>query len=136
ARTSHAYHCTLRLQLDHCLRSKRQTPTARPLFPPWPRFCLFQGSYEQSLVFMMRLGSDSGRLGMPSLLPETLRDQVRLLGDQLGTTILEHHGPQLFRKIEEIRNLSKTLAQQAEDASVDYQPLIAALGRLPDADVL
>lgn len=73
---------------------------------------------------------------MPSLLPETLRDQVRLLGDQLGTTILEHHGPQLFRKIEEIRNLSKTLAQQAEDASVDYQPLIAALGRLPDADVL
>jgi phosphoenolpyruvate carboxylase len=73
-----------------------------------------------------------------SLLPEPLRDQVRLLGDQLGTTILEHHGPRIFNKIEEIRGLSKSLAQAVgkDGAPSDYQPLVQVLDRLPDAEVL
>jgi phosphoenolpyruvate carboxylase len=73
-----------------------------------------------------------------SLLPEPLRDQVRLLGDQLGNTILEHHGPRIFNKIEEIRGLSKSLAQaeRKDGAPTDYQPLVQVLDRLPDAEVL
>lgn len=70
-------------------------------------------------------------------LPEKLREDVRLLGELLGENILEHHGPQLFRRIEEIRQLSKALAQAtATGAAFDNGPLVQALGRLADSEVL
>lgn len=72
-----------------------------------------------------------------TVLPGKLREDVRLLGELLGENILEHHGPQLFRKIEEIRQLSKALAQAAASgAAIDNAPLVQALGRLADSDVL
>jgi phosphoenolpyruvate carboxylase len=72
-----------------------------------------------------------------TVLPEKLREDVRLLGELLGENILEHHGPQLFRKIEEIRHLSKTLAQAAASGvAADETPLVQVLGRLADSDVL
>lgn len=72
-----------------------------------------------------------------TVLPEKLREDVRLLGELLGENILQHHGPQLFRKIEEIRHLSKTLAQAAANgAGFDNAPLVQTLGHLADSDVL
>jgi phosphoenolpyruvate carboxylase len=71
-------------------------------------------------------------------LPGTLRDDVRLLGELLGNTILEHQGLTLFNQIEKIRQLAKALAlaQQYSDAvTIDYQPLVTALGALDDRDV-
>ena len=66
-------------------------------------------------------------------LPETLRDNVRLLGDLLGDTLLKHEGSEIFRKVEEIRALAKTLAN-AE--TIDAQPLIELLGTLKDTEIL
>lgn len=72
-----------------------------------------------------------------SALPGKLREEVRLLGELLGDNILEHHGPQVFRKIEEVRSLAKTLATaSANGAAIDHGPLVQALGRLADSDVL
>lgn len=69
---------------------------------------------------------------MPEL-PETLRDNVRLLGELLGETILEHEGPAIFRKVEEIRHLGKDI-NRSEDG--DTQPLIDVLDHLEDKDIL
>ena len=69
---------------------------------------------------------------MPEL-PETLRDNVRLLGELLGEIILEHEGPGLFRKVEDIRHLGKVI-NQTEDG--DSQPLIDMLDELEDKDIL
>ena len=66
-----------------------------------------------------------------SELPETLRDNVRLLGDLLGATIREHEGQALFDKVEEVRQLGK--AGQEED---DAAPLVDLLGELDDAHIL
>lgn len=66
-------------------------------------------------------------------LPETLRDNVRLLGELLGETLQEHEGPKLFKKVEEIRAISKNLAKT--DAG-DYKPLIQLLSQLEDKDIL
>lgn len=66
-------------------------------------------------------------------LPETLRDNVRLLGDLLGQIITHHEGETLFQRIEDIRNLSKSLAQAPE---VDYQPLVNSLTTLNEQDIL
>ncbi|WP_086929712.1 phosphoenolpyruvate carboxylase [Agarilytica rhodophyticola] len=66
-------------------------------------------------------------------LPEILRDNVRLLGQLLGETLLEHEGPKLYKKVEEIRALSKTLTQ-AQDG--DSTPLIDFLSQLEDKDIL
>ncbi len=72
-----------------------------------------------------------------TVLPGKLRDDVRLLGELLGENILEHHGPQLFRKVEEIRQLAKSLAQSASNgATSDHTQLVQALGKLADNDVL
>lgn len=78
-----------------------------------------------------------------TILPARLRDDVRLLGELLGDNILEHHGPQLFRRIEEIRNLAKTLAAAGEAGEPgtkgeagDYRSLRQVLAKLPDNDVL
>jgi len=66
-------------------------------------------------------------------LPETLRDNVRLLGDLLGETLLKHEGPKLFNKVEEIRALSKSLSLSQQS---DAEPLIDLLGQLEDKDIL
>jgi len=70
-------------------------------------------------------------------LPETLRDNVRLLGELLGENLLEHEGPKLFRKVEEIRALSKKLAQSSGDEHQEkFASLVEALSQLEDADIL
>ena len=72
-----------------------------------------------------------------TVLPGRLREDVRLLGELLGENILEHHGPQLFRKIEEIRHLAKALAQAAPSgAAIDHKSLVQLLSKLADQDVL
>jgi len=72
-------------------------------------------------------------------LPATLRHNVKLLGKLLGENLMEHESPKLFRKVEEIRALSKQLAlsspeeRRAEDSAA---PLVDALSQLEDADIL
>ncbi len=66
-------------------------------------------------------------------LPETLRDNVRTLGELLGRILASHEGEHTFNTVEEIRNTSKSLAQAQE---VDYQPLIDSLARLSDQEIL
>jgi phosphoenolpyruvate carboxylase len=66
-------------------------------------------------------------------LPETLRENVRLLGELLGETILAHEGEDLFAKVEGIRKLGKAI-NRAD--SGDSAPLVKLLGELDDADIL
>lgn len=66
-------------------------------------------------------------------LPETLRENVRLLGELLGETLLRHEGPEIFRKVEEIRHLGKNIVQSQDG---DTQPLIDFLSQLEDSEVL
>lgn len=68
-----------------------------------------------------------------SILPETLRENVRLLGELLGETIHAHEGSELFTKVESIRKLGKAI-NLAE--SGDSAPLVAMLGSLNDKDIL
>jgi phosphoenolpyruvate carboxylase len=68
-----------------------------------------------------------------SKLPDTLRENVRLLGDLLGETIHAHEGEALFAKVEGIRKLGKSITQ-AE--SGDSAPLVAMLSSLDDQDIL
>lgn len=68
-----------------------------------------------------------------SKLPETLRENVRLLGELLGETIHDHEGPEVFAKVESIRQLGKAInsAQNGDSA-----PLVKMLGELEDKDIL
>lgn len=66
-------------------------------------------------------------------LPETLRENVRLLGELLGETIRDHEGDARFSKVEQIRQLGKTI-NQSED--VDPAPLVQLLEELDDSDIL
>ena len=66
-------------------------------------------------------------------LPETLRENVRLLGELLGETIHAHEGEELFSKVEGIRKLGKAITK-AENG--DSAPLVAMLSSLNDQDVL
>lgn len=66
-------------------------------------------------------------------LPETLRENVRLLGELLGETIHAHEGADLFTKVEGIRKLGKAITR-AETG--DSAPLVTMLGELNDADIL
>ncbi len=68
-----------------------------------------------------------------SKLPETLRENVRLLGELLGETIHAHEGPELFAKVENIRKLGKEINQASNG---DSAPLVSMLEGLNDADVL
>jgi phosphoenolpyruvate carboxylase len=40
---------------------------------------------------------------------QALRDDIRLLGDLLGRTLVEQEGPSLFRTVEQIRQLTKSI---------------------------
>lgn len=66
-------------------------------------------------------------------LPETLREHVRLLGELLGETLLQHEGPSIYRKVEEIRTLGKAINN---GDTMDPQPLVNLLSQLEDTDVL
>lgn len=66
-------------------------------------------------------------------LPETLRDNVRLLGDLLGQTLLEHEGPAVFRKVEEIRAMAKCLNHKQNGG---YNALVSLLSKVDDKDIL
>ncbi|MBK8188648.1 MAG: phosphoenolpyruvate carboxylase [Cellvibrio sp.] len=66
-------------------------------------------------------------------LPDTLRDNVRLLGDLLGETILAHEGDELFIKVESIRKLGKAISKEIKG---DSAPLVAMLEKLDDKDIL
>ncbi|WP_439510301.1 phosphoenolpyruvate carboxylase [Marinimicrobium koreense] len=66
-------------------------------------------------------------------LPETLRENVRLLGELLGDTVRDHEGDDLFQKIEDIRQLGKAIQQSEEE---DSTPLVERLGELNDRDIL
>lgn len=66
-------------------------------------------------------------------LPDTLRDNVRLLGELLGETIHAHEGEDLFGKVEGIRKLGKAITR-AENG--DSAPLVTLLGELDDKDIL
>lgn len=68
-----------------------------------------------------------------TVIPETLRLNVRMLGEQLGDTLMERHGPELFRKVEEIRSLGKEVNRS--DSS-DPTPLTRVLSELEDKDIL
>ncbi|WP_041521619.1 phosphoenolpyruvate carboxylase [Gilvimarinus agarilyticus] len=66
-------------------------------------------------------------------LPETLRENVRLLGELLGETIREHEGEERFAKIEDIRQLGKSINQSEDE---DSSALVEMLGELDDNDIL
>jgi phosphoenolpyruvate carboxylase len=66
-------------------------------------------------------------------LPETLRENVRLLGELLGETIHAHEGEELFSKVEGIRKLGKAI-NKAENG--DSAPLVAMLSGLEDESIL
>lgn len=68
-----------------------------------------------------------------SKLPDTLRDNVRLLGELLGETIHDHEGEDLFTKVESIRKLGKSITRSEAG---DSAPLVKMLEELGDADIL
>lgn len=68
-----------------------------------------------------------------SNLPDVLRDDVRLLGELLGETLLQHEGPGVFKKIEEIRQLAKAINAGENE---DPKALTKVLSQLEDADIL
>jgi len=66
-------------------------------------------------------------------LPETLRENVRLLGELLGETVRDQEGEALFQKLEDIRQLAKAVHASEDE---DPAPLVERLGQLDDKDVL
>jgi phosphoenolpyruvate carboxylase len=66
-------------------------------------------------------------------LPDTLRQNVKLLGKILGTTLTKHESQDIFEKIEEIRSLSKPLTKNPD---ADASGLIDYLSNLPDETIL
>ncbi|MGQ7247042.1 phosphoenolpyruvate carboxylase [Halomonas sp. V046] len=66
-------------------------------------------------------------------LHESLRDNVRILGDSLGRTIADDLGPDFVARIETIRGLAKS-GRSGEEAG--QRELIDYLRRLPEKDLL
>lgn len=66
-------------------------------------------------------------------LHEDLRDDVRMLGENLGNTIENHLGAEFLGKIEHIRHLAKS-ARNNEDGATEK--LLEALGQLDEKEVL
>jgi phosphoenolpyruvate carboxylase len=67
-----------------------------------------------------------------ALLPDSLRDNVRLLGELLGDTLMKHEGAKIFTKVEEIRAQGKLIVNEA----ADDQDLLSLLNSLEDEEVL
>lgn len=68
-----------------------------------------------------------------SQLPDSLRENVRTLGDLLGDTLLKREGQTVYDKVEAVRNLSK-LVNECQDT--EAQELVNFLGTLPDEHIL
>ncbi|MBY4678817.1 phosphoenolpyruvate carboxylase [Marinobacterium arenosum] len=66
-------------------------------------------------------------------LHEALRENVRMLGESLGSTMQAELGDAFLNKIERIRLLAKRARQEPES---DYGELLKALGELSDAELL
>lgn len=73
------------------------------------------------------MSANVGHVQMPTDPHVRLRQDVRLLGDLLGQTILEAVGPEAYQAVEQIRHLAKRVHGQ-----LDWQPLIDAVTALPD----
>ncbi len=69
---------------------------------------------------------------MTQIHPE-LRNDVRMLGECLGTTIKKHLGEAFFQKIERIRHLAK---EGRKDGAVEDERLLEELSALSDDEVL
>lgn len=67
-----------------------------------------------------------------SQLPDSLRENVRLLGELLGDTLLKHEGPKIFKKVEEIRQQGK----QIVDGDSGEAKLLDLLNGVEDDEVL
>src|SRR5690554_1444179 len=81
-----------------------------------------------------RGGKDTGRpSAMSHDLHESLRDNVRILGDSLGRTIADDLGGGFVDKIEAIRGFAKR-GRQGDGSS--QRELIDYLRQLPDRDLL
>ena len=65
-------------------------------------------------------------------LPHSLRDNVRLLGELLGDTLLKHEGPKIFKKVEDIRTQGKHVVGESADA----QGLLTLLSSVEDHEDL
>ncbi|MCC7416190.1 MAG: phosphoenolpyruvate carboxylase [Acidobacteria bacterium] len=84
---------------------------------------------------------DSRNLRNPSNLPsplpsdphQSLRDDVRMLGELLGDTIRAHEGAEVFVNVEEVRALAKRAHAGEPDA---FQRLADRLRRLPIAEAV
>ncbi|WP_111642570.1 phosphoenolpyruvate carboxylase [Marinimicrobium alkaliphilum] len=70
---------------------------------------------------------------MTQPLPETLRDNVRRLGELLGAVIQDHEGEERFDRIEQIRQLGKAVIEGEDD---DASALVALLEGLNDDEIL
>lgn len=69
---------------------------------------------------------------MTQIDPE-LRNDVRMLGEYLGTTIKKHLGEEFFQKIERIRYLAK---EGRKDGVIEDEKLLGELSALSDDEVL
>ncbi|MBU2862869.1 phosphoenolpyruvate carboxylase [Reinekea forsetii] len=67
-----------------------------------------------------------------TVIPETLRENVRLLGELLGNTLQSYNGDDIYHKVEEIRQKGKELTEDTGDAS----GLIQVLSDLKDEEIL
>ncbi len=65
--------------------------------------------------------------------PESLRENVRILGELLGDTLLHQEGEDVFKIVEHIRSLSKQANQSSES---DSQALVDFLENLKDEHIL
>lgn len=66
-------------------------------------------------------------------LPDTLRQNVKLLGRILGNTLSKHQGADIYEKVEKIRTMSKALNHESD---ADASHLVDYLSSLPDESVL
>ncbi|WP_043446516.1 phosphoenolpyruvate carboxylase [Halotalea alkalilenta] len=69
-------------------------------------------------------------------LNESLRENVRILGDILGRTITSDLGEPFLERIERIRALAKQGRSDSGDSGESSKALIDYLGSLPDEDLL
>ncbi|BCE01236.1 phosphoenolpyruvate carboxylase [Marinicellulosiphila megalodicopiae] len=68
-----------------------------------------------------------------SLIPETLRDNVRLLGDLLGESVSNYEGSDILKIVEAIRQFSK---KASTDDSIGTDELHEVLAQVEDKDIL
>ena len=65
---------------------------------------------------------------------DTLRSDIRRLGNQLGDSLVRQHGPELLELVEQVRNLGKSSRRGGkEDSGTELRDLLA---KLPTTDVI